>query len=82
MLDDIGVRDATDGFRGDLHTVINARVTNQLPTIYTSNIALDQLWQVFGERRLADRVGDLCREIEFVGESKKGDADEYSVKYR
>ncbi|WP_342493976.1 DNA replication protein [Bacillus sp. FSL R5-0447] len=72
VLDDIGVRDATDGFRGDLHTVINARVTNQLPTIYTSNIALDQLWQVFGERRLADRVGDLCREIEFVGESKRG----------
>ncbi|MEH7064891.1 DNA replication protein, partial [Bacillus velezensis] len=50
----------------------NARATNQLPTIYTSNIALDQLWQVFGERRLADRVGDLCREIEFVGESKRG----------
>lgn len=72
VLDDIGVRDATDGFRGDLHTVINARITNQLPTIYTSNIALDQLWQVFGERRLADRVGDLCREIEFVGESKRG----------
>ncbi|ASS63614.1 Primosomal protein DnaI [Bacillus velezensis] len=72
VLDDIGVRDCTPAFRGYLHAVINARVTNQLPTIYTSNIALDQLWQVFGERRLADRVGDLCREIEFVGESKRG----------
>ncbi|OQV53342.1 ATP-binding protein [Bacillus velezensis] len=72
VLDDIGVRDCTPAFRSYLHAVINARVTNQLPTIYTSNIALDQLWQVFGERRLADRVGDLCREIEFVGESKRG----------
>ena len=72
VLDDIGVRDATDGFRGDLHAVINARVTNQLPTIYTSNVALGSLATVFGEKRLADRIGDLCREIEFVGESKRG----------
>ncbi|MED0799375.1 DNA replication protein [Bacillus inaquosorum] len=72
VLDDIGVRDATDGFRGDLHAVINARVTNQLPTIYTSNVALGSLATVFGEKRLADRIGDLCREIEFVGKSKRG----------
>lgn len=72
VLDDIGVRDATDGFRGDLHAVINVRVTNQLPTIYTSNVALGSLSTVFGEKRLADRIGDLCREIEFVGESKRG----------
>lgn len=72
VLDDIGVRDATDGFRGDLHAVVNTRVTNQLPTIYTSNVALGSLATVFGEKRLADRIGDLCREIEFVGESKRG----------
>ncbi|MEC0399891.1 ATP-binding protein [Bacillus subtilis] len=72
VLDDIGVRDCTPAFRGYLHAVINARVTNQLPTIYTSNIALDSLADVFKEKRLADRVGDLCREIEFVGESKRG----------
>ncbi|MFP3684282.1 ATP-binding protein [Bacillus sp. SIMBA_026] len=72
VLDDIGVRDCTPAFRGYLHAVINARVTNQLPTIYTSNITLDSLADVFKEKRLADRVGDLCREIEFVGESKRG----------
>nr|WGD77721.1 ATP-binding protein [Bacillus subtilis] len=72
VLDDIGVRDCTPAFRGYLHAVINARVTNQLPTIYTSNIALDSLADVFKEKRLADRIGDLCREIEFVGKSKRG----------
>ncbi|MGG1042513.1 ATP-binding protein [Bacillus velezensis] len=72
VLDDIGVRDCTPAFRGYLHAVINARVTNQLPTIYTSNIALGSLADVFKEKRLADRIGDLCREIEFVGESKRG----------
>ncbi|MCY7794142.1 DNA replication protein [Bacillus spizizenii] len=72
VLDDIGVRDATDGFRNDLHSIVNERKTNQLPTIYTSNVALGSLADVFKEKRLADRIGDLCREIEFVGESKRG----------
>lgn len=72
VLDDIGVRDCTPAFRGDLHSLVNARVTNQLPTVYTSNIGLDELPTLFGEERLANRIGDLCREIEFVGESKRG----------
>ncbi|MFZ7765056.1 ATP-binding protein [Bacillus licheniformis] len=72
VLDDVGVRDCTPAFRGYLHAIVNARVTNQLPTIYTSNIAIERLPDVFGEKRLADRIGDLCWEIEFEGESKRG----------
>lgn len=71
VLDDIGVRDVTDGFRGDLHTIINYRVTNRMPTVYTSNIKLEALPEVFGEARLADRIGDQCREVVFGGESKR-----------
>lgn len=71
VLDDIGVRNATDGFRGDLHSVINARVTNQLPTVYTSNIPMTEIESVF-DRRLYDRVRDLCTELYFVGDSKRG----------
>ncbi|MCA0117384.1 DNA replication protein [Bacillus sp. RSS_NA_20] len=71
VLDDIGVRDATDGFRGDLHTVINQRVTNRMPTVYTSNIKMADLPEVFGEARLADRIADQCREIVFAGGSKR-----------
>ncbi|WP_270568559.1 ATP-binding protein, partial [Bacillus sonorensis] len=72
VLDDVGVRDCTPAFRGYLHAIVNARVTNQLPTIYTSNIAIERLPDVFGEQRLTDRIRDLCRVIEFEGESKRG----------
>ncbi|PGC87290.1 DNA replication protein [Bacillus toyonensis] len=71
VLDDIGVRSATEAFRGDLHAVINHRVTNGLPTVYTSNIPIDELESVF-DRRLYDRVRDLCVVLPFEGESKRG----------
>lgn len=72
VLDDIGVRAPSEGFRADLHTIINARVTNLLPTVYTSNIPISGLAAVFGEERLADRVADLCAQLTFVGGSKRG----------
>lgn len=86
VLDDIGVRDTTsDAFRGDLHAIINYRVTNQLPSIYTSNLPIEyegkreqfttepyDLIDVFGERRLADRMRDMCAVLHFSGESRRG----------
>lgn len=71
VLDDIGVRAATDGFRGDLHSVVNYRVTNRLPTVYTSNVAMADLSHVF-DARLADRIRDMCGVVAFKGESKRG----------
>lgn len=71
VLDDLGVRDATEGFRGDLHSVINARVSKQLTTVYTSNHPLDALENTY-DRRLYDRVRDLTLQFEFKGESKRG----------
>ncbi|WP_238544590.1 DNA replication protein [Geomicrobium sp. JCM 19037] len=72
VLDDIGVRGVTEAFRADLHGIINARVVTQLPTVYTSNIAMDELADVFGEARLADRVRMNTLQIPFGGESKRG----------
>ena len=71
VLDDIGVRDASDAFRADLHAIINARVMAGLPTVYTSNIPMRELAQVF-DARLADRIRDMCVEVVFKGESKRG----------
>jgi DNA replication protein DnaC len=71
VLDDIGVRSASEAFRGDLHSIINARVTNGLPTVYTSNLPMTELARVFDER-LYDRVRDLCIDLPFGGESKRG----------
>lgn len=71
VLDDIGVRDASEAFRADLHAIINARVTEGLPTVYTSNVPIEDLARVF-DARLADRVRDMCGVVSFVGESKRG----------
>lgn len=71
VLDDIGVRDASEPFRADLHAIINTRVTEGLPTVYTSNVPIEDLARVF-DARLADRVRDMCGVVSFVGESKRG----------
>lgn len=71
VLDDIGVRADTEGFRGDLHAVINYRVTNGLPTVYTSNLPIKEMAQVF-DARLYDRIRDNCGVIHFEGVSKRG----------
>lgn len=71
VLDDIGVRSASEPFRADLHEVINHRTVNGMPTVYTSNVALSGLTEVF-DKRLADRIGDMCAEITFTGNSHRG----------
>ncbi|MGE7271412.1 ATP-binding protein [Brevibacillus panacihumi] len=71
VIDDVGVRSATEAFRSYMHAVINHRVTNRLPTVYTSNVPIEELAQVF-DARLADRVWDQCAVVPFVGESKRG----------
>lgn len=71
VMDDIGTRDATQPFRDDMHTIINKRVGAELPTVYTSNIAMSELGTLF-DRRLADRIREQCAELNFRGESKRG----------
>lgn len=71
VIDDIGVRQITEGFRGDLHSLINHRVANGLPTVYTSNHDMSALETIF-DARLYDRIRDMCASIEFGGTSKRG----------
>ncbi|NYV67620.1 DNA replication protein [Bacillus sp. Gen3] len=71
VLDDIGVRTATEGFRGDLHSVINHRTVSGSPTVYTSNLPIEDMTRVF-DARLYDRMRDQCIVFEFGGESKRG----------
>lgn len=71
VCDDIGVRGASEAFRGYLHTILNARTTNNLPTVYTSNEDMDSLATTF-DQRLYDRVRDQTVVLAFKGESKRG----------
>lgn len=73
VMDDIGVRsNVSDAFRGDLHSVINHRTVERKPTIFTSNIPMEELPKVFGEERLYDRLRDQCMSVPFTGASKRG----------
>lgn len=72
VMDDIGVRSSSEAFRGDLHKIINTRLSDNKPTIYTSNISIEQLEQIF-DRRVADRVRAMCKEYRFRGNSKRGE---------
>ena len=71
VIDDIGVRSATEAFRAYVHAVINYRVTNALPSVYTSNLPIEDMERVF-DARLYDRIRDQCAEIHFAGESRRG----------
>ena len=62
---------ATEGERGDIHAIINYRVTNGLPTVYTSNFPIEDMARIFDER-LYDRMRDMCAVVEFTDESKRG----------
>lgn len=71
VLDDIGVREASDNFRADLHAIINSRVTEGKPTVYTSNLPIEEMARVF-DARLYDRIRDQCLDLEFEGKSRRG----------
>lgn len=71
VLDDIGVRSASEAFRAYLHAIINYRTANGLPTVYTSNLPIEDMAKVFDER-LYDRMRDMCAVLHFGGDSKRG----------
>jgi DNA replication protein DnaC len=71
VLDDIGVRSASEAFRAYVHAIVNYRTTNGLPTVFTSNLPIEEMAVVF-DARLYDRMRDMCAVLHFSGESKRG----------
>lgn len=71
VVDDVGVRSSSESFRSLIHSVINSRVANGLPTIFTSNVQMESLIDIF-DSRLYDRIRDQTLELTFKGKSKRG----------
>lgn len=73
VIDDVGVNSPTEKFRAYLHAVVNHRVANGLPTIFTSNIPMKDQMNVF-DARLYDRIRHNTFEVLFSeeGGSKRG----------
>jgi DNA replication protein DnaC len=71
VLDDVGLRTATEAFRSYVHAIVNYRTANGLPTVFTSNLPIEEMAVVF-DARLYDRMRDMCAVLHFGGESKRG----------
>lgn len=71
VMDDVGLRSATESFRSLLHGVINSRATNSRPTVYTSNVGMEEFIRIY-DARVYDRARDKCAVIHFEGKSKRG----------
>jgi DNA replication protein DnaC len=71
VLDDIGVRSASEAFRSYVHAIVNYRTANSLPTIFTSNLPIEEMAVVF-DTRLYDRMRDMCAVLHFSGNSFRG----------
>lgn len=50
VLDDLGAHNYTDWTRNRLYSIINYRLNEQLPTIITSNLSLDEMEEYIGVR--------------------------------
>jgi DNA replication protein DnaC len=71
VLDDIGLRSASEAFRSYVHAIVNYRTANGLPTVFTSNLPIEEMAVVF-DARLYDRMRDMCAVLHFSGESRRG----------
>ena len=71
VIDDLAVRTASESYRSLIHDLVNERISEELPTVYTSNVPVRDLASVFDER-LSDRIQDQCAVLSFKGTSKRG----------
>jgi DNA replication protein DnaC len=71
VLDDIGVRNATEAFMGEIYEVIDLRAAEMLATIYTSNVPLVDLGGLLDDR-IASRIKGTSVPIAFEGLDKRG----------
>ncbi len=71
VMDDCGIRSASESFKSIVHAIINARTSGNKPTVYTSNLPIEDMAKVF-DARLYDRIRDQCLDISFSGTSQRG----------
>lgn len=71
IIDDLGVKSTTDSFTSLVYTLVDARTSNGLPTVYTANFPLEEVAAKY-DSRIYDRMRNNCFEAHFEGESKRG----------
>lgn len=70
FIDDLGSEQATGWVLEQIYTLVNARYMNNLPTVFTSNLSVEQVGQALGDR-IASRIVEMCEVIELTGDDKR-----------
>ena len=74
VLDDLGMERATEWAMETISGLIDSRVADGLPTIFTSNYRLGQLRELWGGvngARLVSRIGGACDPVEMEGPDRR-----------
>ena len=71
IVDDIGAEKVTDWVRSIFFELVDYRYNHLLPTIFISNLTLQDLEPIFGERIVSRIVGMSEKNILFEGDDKR-----------
>lgn len=70
VLDDLGAEKTTEFSLQTLYIILNRRYNEQLQTIITSNLTLDEVKDRLGDR-IASRVAGMCSVLKIVGKDRR-----------
>jgi DNA replication protein DnaC len=70
IIDDIGAEKITDWVGERIYLIINKRYTENLPTIFTSNLPIADLADRIGDRATS-RIVEMCNIIKVEGEDRR-----------
>lgn len=66
VIDDVATKASTEAFTSELYELIDHRSTEELVTVYTSNVTLDEVAELLGDR-IASRIEGSTVSIPFGG---------------
>ena len=66
VFDDIATKASTESFTEELYEIIDHRATEELATIYTSNMTLEDVAGLLGDR-IASRIEGMTVPVAFTG---------------
>lgn len=72
IIDDMGAERVTEWVRERIVSIINTRASNDLCTIYTSNLSLKGLTDKLGDDRISSRIKGSVQEINLLGKDNRG----------
>lgn len=70
VFDDIATKASTEAFTEELYEIVDHRSTEELATIYTSNMTLEDVAELLGDR-IASRIEGMTVPVAFTGKDRR-----------